>query len=291
MKTLVLLIAAAGMLAPAFAPAAECAPRPGVICADDREIDEAAMLARLRAASVVVLGERHDNPEHHEWQARIVAALAPKGLAFEMVPRAKEEAANAARAEGEDLGEALQWAKSGWPDWAMYAPIFEAAPHARIAGGGVEREMLVRAVKEGAAAAFGDDAARYGLGTLPESVERDMREEQARAHCSALPYSLLPGMAEAQQLRDAAFADAVLRLVESGHAPAVLIAGDGHARMDRGAPFYLRRAAPGMTALSVGAIEAGETVEDYSIYDIAIFTAPMEREDPCGKFIHKRRKN
>ncbi|WP_340109224.1 ChaN family lipoprotein [Pikeienuella sp. HZG-20] len=271
------------------APAEPCAPAIGVICAGEAAMDEAAMLARLRAADIVILGERHDNPAHHERQARIVAALAPGGLAFEMVPRAREAAANAARASGDDLGAALDWAESGWPAWEMYAPIFAAAPGARIAGGGVERSALMAAVKDGAAAAFGDGAARYGLDEpLPEPMRAAMLDEQERAHCGALPAAMLPGMVAAQRLRDAAFADAALRLIEAGAAPAALITGNGHARTDRGAPVYLRRAAPELDVVSVGMIEIGAETEPHTPYDIAIFTAPFDRGDPCADFIRKR---
>lgn len=247
---------ALSVLLAAAAPAAACAPEPGKICAGDRAIGEAELVERLSSAAIIILGERHDNPVHHEWQARLIAALSPEGLAFEMVPREKEAAANAARAEGGDLADALDWAESGWPDWALYAPLFAAAPEAEIAGGGVGRDALRLSVKQGAAAAMGPAGARYRLADrLPEAVVEDMIEEQDEAHCDALPAAMLPGMVEAQQLRDASFADAALRLAESGRAPVVLITGNGHARTDRGAPLYLRRAAPAVKTLSVGLVE------------------------------------
>lgn len=249
----------------------------------------AALEQRLRDADVVILGERHDNPAHHRLQAGLIAALAPGGLAFEMVPRAKEDDANAARASGADLGAALDWAKSGWPDWAMYAPLFTAAPGAAIAGGGVDRDTLRRAVKEGAAAAMGRDGARYGLDESPaEDVSADMIAEQKAAHCDALPDEMLPGMVEAQRLRDAAFADAALRLHEAGDAPVILITGNGHARNDRGAPLYLRRAAPGLRVLSVGLLEVDGDV-DASLFDYIIHTETHDRGDPCEDFIRSRK--
>lgn len=286
------LFALSAVLA-APAAAAPCARDVGAICAGGAALTEAEMIDRLRAADIVILGERHDNPAHHRWQAKIVGALAPKGLAFEMIPRSREAIANEARARGADLGAALDWAHSGWPDWALYAPIFAAAPEARIAGGGVERAALTAAVKDGAARAFGAGAARYRLEErLPESVIDDMLAEQKAAHCDALPEAMLPGMVEAQQLRDAAFADAALRLVEAGHAPAALIAGNGHARADRGAPLYLRRAAPALRVSSVGMIEVGrdEAAGDGALFDIAIYTEPFDRGDPCADFIESRQK-
>lgn len=274
----------------ALASAAAACPRAvGAICAGKAAIDEATLIERLRAADIVILGERHDNPAHHEWQTKLIAALAPAGLAFEMIPRAKEDAANAARAEGVDLGAALDWAGSGWPDWAMYRPIFEAAPAARIAGGGAPRETLRAAAKDGAAAAFGAEAARFGLDApLAPATAEAMLEEQAEAHCGALPDAMLPGMVEVQRLRDAAFAAAALRLVEDGRGPVALITGNGHARADRGAPAYLRRAAPDLRALSVGMIEVtGESAAGAEPFDFTIHTAPHDRGDPCAALLEK----
>ncbi|MEM7545659.1 MAG: ChaN family lipoprotein [Pseudomonadota bacterium] len=276
------------------ATADDCVPAVGVICYGGEAIDEAALLDRLRGADIAILGERHDNPVHHEWQARLVAALAPAGLAFEMVAEADEDIANAARDSGDDLREALNWDASGWGDWAMYAPIFDAAPDAWIAGGGVDRDMLMKAVSEGAAAAFGDRAARYRLDErFPQDVIEDMLDEQDRAHCGALPTAMLPGMSEAQQLRDAAFADAALRLLDRGQV--VLITGNGHARTDRGVPFFIDRAEPDAEVISVGMIEVPEdgTSEGGQgplPYDITVFTEPFDRGDPCEEFIKSRQK-
>lgn len=272
------------------ARAGECAPAPGVICLGDEALTEAMLIDRLRTADVVILGERHDNPIHHEWQARLVAALAPAGLAFEMVPEAKEDLANNAREVGDDLAEVLEWDTSGWGDWDMYGPIFDAAPNAWITGGAVPRETLMQAVSEGAAAAFGDRAALYQLNErFAQDVIDDMLDEQDRAHCGALPTAMLPGMAEAQQLRDAAFADAVVRSLDRGQV--VLITGNGHARIDRGVPLYLNRARPESKVLSVGMIEMpdGEVAEPLH-YDLVVFTEPFDRGDPCADFIKSRQK-
>lgn len=241
----------------------------------------ADLLTAAIEAQIVILGERHDNPIHHETQAEIVRILAPAGLAFEMIKRAAEEAVNESRAA---------WENENWSNWADYRQILEAAPDARITGGGVDRDMLLSSVKNGAALAWGAEGARYRLlDQLPMHVTEAMIEEQRVAHCDALPKPMLPGMVEAQQLRDAAFADAALRLVEDGHQPAVLITGNGHARTDRGSPLYLGRAAPRVSVISIGIVEAdGQTDIPY---DYVIYTEIHDREDPCEAFLKSRQKD
>ncbi len=263
----------------------------GSICAGGSEIELDDAIARLRAADVVVLGEKHDNPAHHEWQARLIADIKPEGLALEMVPRTKENAANQARAHGTDLEHALDWANSGWPAWAMYAPLFDTAPKATIAGGGIARDTLRASVGAGAASAFDPGPLRDQLETpLPEDMQAAMETEQAVAHCGALPDVMLPGMVEGQRLRDAAFADAALRLLDQGKSPVVLIVGNGHARTDRGSPLYLSRAAPEISVVSVGILEAGNFPEGVP-FDISIFAPKHDRGDPCAAFLKSREKS
>ncbi|MGA1635663.1 MAG: ChaN family lipoprotein, partial [Gemmobacter sp.] len=120
-------------------------------------------LGSLPAADVVILGEVHDNPIHHANQARAVAAIRPAALVFEMFgPDEAARAQGVARGDAAALGAALGWEGSGWPDFALYHPIFTAAPDALIAGGSLPRGTVRRAITEGAAAPFGPDAARFG---------------------------------------------------------------------------------------------------------------------------------
>ena len=232
-------------------------------------------------AQIVILGERHDNPIHHETQAEIVRVIGPAGLAFEMIQRAEEDAVNQDR---------LGWENESWSNWADYRQIVQAAPAARITGGGVDRDMLRSSVKVGAALAWGAEGARYRLlDQLPMDVTEAMIEEQRVAHCDGLPKHMLPGMVEAQQLRDAAFADAALRLIEDGYEPAILITGNGHARTDRGSPLYLRRAAPEVSVLSIGIVEAAGMTD--IPYDYVIYTEIHDREDPCEAFLKSRQRN
>ena len=94
----------------------------------------AGFVSAARDADIVILGEIHDNPAHHRNQAEIGAALQPAALVMEMIPQAAEDEVNALRAAGagrEEIAAALDWNASGWPDFAHYAAILEAAPKAQ----------------------------------------------------------------------------------------------------------------------------------------------------------------
>ena len=245
------------------------------------DVVPASRLDDLPSADVVLLGEVHDNPHHHENQAHAVAALKPKAIVFEMLTPAQAALATPeARHSAEALALATGWATSGWPDFSLYWPIFAAAPEAAIFGAGVKREDMAGLKEKGAAALFGAEAHRFGLDQpLPSDAQRAAEEAQRQAHCGMLPDDLLPMMVEAQRIRDAALARATLAALEEHGPPVVVIAGGGHVRAGA-VPALLKAAAPDLHVISVGQVEEGGA-EQYP-FDLWIVTPPQPRDDPCA---------
>ena len=253
----------------------------------------AEALADLPPADIVILGEVHDNPAHHANQAAAVGALAPAAIVLEMVgPEAAARGNAADRSDRAAMDAALGWAGSGWPDFALYHPVLTAAPDAPLYGAALDRDVVSRAVAEGAADVFPGDAARYGLDrALPPDEQAARDAEQVSVHCDALPAEMAPGMVEAQRLRDAALADAALAALSDTGGPVVVIAGAGHARTDWGVPALIALAAPDVRVLSIGQIEVapGDPAPDASStngppFDLWIATPPADRDDPCAAF-------
>ncbi len=269
--------------------------RPGVIIGPGGAVlSEAGLVVVLKQAQIVVLGEVHDNRVHHARQARLVRQLRPQGIAFEMVPGASEEGIQVFLTEGGArgaIGPAIGWNRMGWPDWKTYAPVFEAAPGAYIAGGGALRSEIRLAIEDGAASAYGAGASNLGLDRpLEPAVQIELEDEMIAAHCNKLPRPAAAGMVEGQRLRDARFATATLRaLSRGGGGRAVLITGNGHARNDRGVPAYLRLTKPEVKVLSVGMIEltpgadAAAAAEGLP-FDYIWLSDPAKRTDPCISF-------
>jgi len=257
-------------------------------------LTRAALAERLAEADIVILGEVHDNEEHHLGQAWLVERLKPTGLAAEMIPRSSEEGVNVFLEQDGDPGEigpAIGWDRLGWPDWAFYRPVFEAAPLKVVTGGALGRRVIRQAIGDGAgpaAAASADPAlVRAVATTLPEGAQAAMEAEMITAHCDKLPASAAPGMVEAQRLRDASFAAAALRALEIGGGKTVLITGNGHARKDRGVPIYLTELMPEATVLSVGFVETeldARTGLSDQPFDFIWATLPADRPDPCLAF-------
>ena len=247
------------------------------------ESAEPDRLDALPAADVVILGEVHDNPRHHAHQARAVAALSPAALVFEMLtPEQAARVTPELLSDEAALREALGWDETGWPDFAMYYPIFAAAPAARIYGAAVPRAAL-RGIVTGEAP-LPDDSLRFGLDRpLPAEQQRRREAMQMSAHCDALPEELLPGMVRAQRVRDAALARAALAALDETGGPVAVITGNGHARTDWGVPSKIALAAPDVSVLSLGQLEAPPE-DGAAPYDLWLVTEPAERPDPCEAF-------
>lgn len=250
---------------------------PGAVLADP-----VADLVRDR--DVVVIGEVHDNPAHHEAQARLTRAAAPKALVFEMLsPDQAGRITADLRADAVALATALDWENSGWPDFDMYYPIMQAAPGAAIYGAAVPRAEARAAFETGIVASFGDGAADFGLDhPLPEDQLGKRLTLQKAAHCDALPDDLLPKMVALQRLRDAVLArTAVQALAETG-GPVVVITGNGHARTDWAVPYLLRMRARDLDVVSIGQSEDGVAPEGR--FDAVIDAPAVDRPDPCEAF-------
>jgi len=272
-----------------------------------RWADVAEVRKALAEARYVLLGEQHDNPDHHRLQAELVRAIAESGrrpvLAFEMLdvaqqPKVDGQLARAPR-DADALAIAVDWAGSGWPDWSLYRPIFVAGlEHGLpVIGANLPREQVRALVMKGPSAMDAATRERLGLDTpLPEDVAKAMREEMAESHCGHLPESMMEPMVLAQRARDAHLAER-MRTTDRGDG-AILIAGAGHVRADRGVPTYLQKQAPDRRVRTVGFVEVSPGTQEPQGYaanfganqlpfDYVWFTPAAQREDPCAAFQKK----
>ncbi len=270
-----------------------------------------AVVAALGQARFVLLGEKHDNADHHRIQAWLVAEMIAAGrrpaLAFEMFASDQQAALDAYLAaqpgDAAGIGAAARWATSGWPDWDLYRPIAQAALDggAAILAADLPRPLRRALARQGVSALGAERVAALGLDQpLPAELAAPLREEIAASHCDQLPESMIGPMATVMTARDAQMA-AVLRRGAglAGRDGAILITGKGHARNDRGVPFHLRRGLRrgGGTAaiISVGLVEVAEGATEPADYaeffgtetlpfDFVWFTPIADPEDPCAKF-------
>jgi len=266
-----------------------------------------AVAAALTAARFVLLGEKHDNADHHRIQAWLVAEMFAAGrrpaVAFEMFTSNQQAALDAHLAarprDAAGIGAALGWAETGWPDWGLYQPIAQAAldSGAALLAADLPRALRRRLARDGVAALGAERVAALGLDRpLPVDLAGNLRREIVESHCGQLPESMIGPMATVMTARDAQMAEALRRgAALAGQDGAVLITGKGHTRIDRGVPFHLRRADAAAAVVSLGLFEVAEGAHepaDYAAFlgaaalpfDFVWFTPIADPEDPCAKF-------
>jgi len=271
------------------------------------ETVEPAALAQAAAdARFVILGERHDNPDHHALQAWVVRAMTAQGrapaVAFEMIDQGQTPALEAYLNDHPDdaagLGPAVGWEDRGWPDWDSYQPIAEAALEADlpILAANPSAEDTRSVGRQGLRAIDADRAAALSLETPLPAAQRDLLLGELReGHCNMMPKDAMGPMANVQRLRDAVMADTLIAGTQVRERGAVLITGGGHARADRAVPWYLRQRLEAPEVLVVRFLEVRPETSDPAAYlpeqpdgaprafDYVWFTPANERGDPCAE--------
>jgi uncharacterized iron-regulated protein len=264
--------------------------------AQARIIDEATLIAELATADFVLLGETHDNHDHHRLQAQLVRALAERGgrrlvVAFEMLDSDLQEqiaeVLSRGPADPEALAAAVGWSDSGWPPFAAYEPLFRAVLDvgATVVAAGLPAARVREVSARGVEALPEALIRRAGLDQpLSDDLRQALEEELFVSHCGRLARDFVPRMVAVQRARDAFMADRLART--SGNGIGVLIAGAGHARLDRGVPLYLQRLAPGKRIRSLAFLEVGSVPRaawSSQPYDYLWVTprAHPESWDPC----------
>ncbi|CAA7621380.1 ChaN family lipoprotein [Magnetospirillum sp. SS-4] len=262
--------------------------------ASGRMLSPDEVVAHALETNAVLLGETHDNPDHHALQAWMVRRLSQAGrrpaVVFEMIDLDQQPVLDAlGGGDTARLGEALNWEKRGWPAWTLYRPIAEAAA---AAGGRLGAANLPAALtRQIAKGQHGPEtAARFGLDQPPPpDVAAALAEDIRAGHCGMLPEPAVPGMVRVQRARDAAMAEAMATIAASPIlGPVVLIAGSGHVRTDYGVPARLRRLIPDLRPFSLAFVEVEPeqtepTAYDPLPFDAVWFTEGIARDDSCER--------
>jgi uncharacterized iron-regulated protein len=238
------------------------------------------LLERLAVAPKVLVGERHDNPDHHAlqlWLLRALAAQRPQGsLLLEMLTpdqQAKVDQVRAAIASEQapqDMLNALAW-QPGWA-WSLYGPLLQHALRQSypLLAANLERREIMQV--------YAQVPQLDGQASTAQPVREALLKQIRQSHCNLLPESQLPAMLAVQQQRDRRMAEALLAAPE----PSLLFAGAFHVRRELGVPLHLQdlRADAGMRVLILAEVGSQVAVESA---DYVWFTPAQPEQDHCAK--------
>lgn len=242
------------------------------------------LVERLAKAPRVLVGEQHDNPDHHAlqlWLSRELAAQRPQGsLLLEMLNPDQQARVEQVQAEvragraPRDTIAALAW-QPGW-DWGLYGALVQyqlRQPYPLLAANLDRAEIMqiyrARPTLQGTASA---------APAVQEKLQADIRE----SHCGLLPDSQIPAMLAVQQQRDRRMAERLLAAPQ----PAMLLAGAFHMRKDLGVPLHLADLGAGEGNLVLILAEVGKQPAADSA-DYVWYTAANTPEDHCARLRKK----
>ncbi|MFL2855304.1 MAG: ChaN family lipoprotein [Pseudohongiellaceae bacterium] len=249
---------------------------------------------RSLAASYLLLGEKHDNPDHHALQLAFVNLLLNnnklKQLVFEMMNTDSQSLLDRIQQQqfdnGNDLKAYLNWDEEGW-DWEFYGPLIEAGYDAEVAlaAGNITNARMGEV--------YGFESLPVEFDVLGESTIAQLYVDIDESHCGLLPESQFPAMVRVQQARDFSMASSME--ATDSNSTVVLITGNYHARKDLGVPNYLVARDKNLSMediISIGFMEVqpGENnPETYlqrygevAAYDYIWFTPMISEQDYCA---------
>ena len=259
-------------------------------------IEASELFTAIDGVRYLLLGEKHDNPDHHALQLRVLEhflnAEAVSTVAFEMMNSPQQALLDSlSDRQAIELREYLEWDNDGW-DWNYYGPMLRAAVQAgvRIKAANISHEEMMRAYEHEALVSVS--------GILNEQAMQALEKEIDESHCGMLPESQFPSMVRVQQARDYSMASSLTMRIpasNTGSKMQVLIAGNYHIRRDLGVPNYLLSTEPELEPDQIISLaflevdpasnEPNEYLQQYAseaVYDFIWFTPAVSDEDYCA---------
>lgn len=238
------------------------------------------LVARLAKAPRVLVGEQHDNPDHHAlqlWLSRELSAQRPQGsVLLEMLnpdQQSRVEQVQAQTRAGQapaDTFAALAWQPS-W-DWGLYGALVQyqlRQPYPLLAAN-LDRAEIMQIYQQ--------RPTLQGQASTAADVQDKLQEDIRESHCGLLPDSQIPAMLAVQQQRDRRMAE---RLAAAPQ-PAMLLAGAFHVRKDLGVPLHLADLGQGEGNVVLVLAEVGRPPVTGSA-DYVWYTAANVAQDHCAK--------
>lgn len=225
------------------------------------------LLTRLAQQPRVIVGEKHDNPYHHQieqWLVQQLPQRRPQGsVLMEMinpnqqaqVDKVKQWLQSDPTVRDGRVAELIAW-QPGW-EWALYGGVTMAAMRAPypLWSANLDRSEI--------AAFYQQPQFPAGQLSSQPAVRKALEETIRTSHGGQIEAAQLHAMLAIQQQRDRRMAERLL----AAPTPALLIAGGYHAAKSVGVPLHVRdlqpAAAPTVLMLAEPGVQVDAHTADY----------------------------
>ena len=265
-------------------------------------IDKQQLLDKALSSNYVLLGETHDNMQHHKdhgWMIEQISEKKPDtAVAFEMINEKQAQEINQKHPDNiNEVIKILEKEKTGWEYDKYYRPVFSAVikGNLKVYPADLEKSSMMAVIRKG------EDSTPEELKPLLDKTplsdeQRDaLKKEIEATHCGMINADMTKAMMRGQRTRDAAIGNNLYKIRHADKQKdktVILVAGSGHVRKDRGAPMYLRAEDSKASILTIAWLEVDKDTTDPKDYvkpwggdtlpfDYVAFTASADRPDPC----------
>lgn len=233
------------------------------------------LLARLAAQPRVIVGEKHDNPYHHQielWLVQNLPQRRPQGsVLMEMitpsqqvnVDKTKQDLLENPAVRDERVAQLIDWQK-GWK-WSLYGEVVMAAMRAPypLWSANLDREEIM--------AFYRQPVFPQGRLSVRPAVQKALEDIIRTSHGGKIEPQQLHAMLAIQQQRDRRMAERLL----AAPTPTLLIAGGYHASKWIGVPLHVQDLQPGAQPTVLMLAEQGAQV-DGQMADYLWITPPVK---------------
>jgi len=268
-----------------------------------KAISRGALVTQISQKDIIILGEVHDNVEHHRIHGQLVNEInTSRKLVNDGKGGNKDQVKISIVVEHLPAGNVVQFDSSleksltnagfnpqSWA-WPIHELLFSAISTSGLVlkGGSLGASAGKEIYSSNGASAPANIKLLMERSSLSEASQKILFKEIQDGHCGLFPENKIPQMAQVQRARDASLA---YEAVQS--APSILIVGNGHAWNDVGVPQIIRTNYPNVSLASVIFIEDGGISDPQQLLskakqltkkaDFVWFTSTVDRKDPCEK--------
>jgi len=255
-----------------------------------KEISYDALLQQLRKNRFILIGEKHDNPQHHIRELQLLQDLQNKTktrLVLEMLDEQQGENIPELSPSSSEtqIQSQLSWNDRNWP-WQDYGPLISSAltDSNQLKAGNLSKPELMHIYQHG----LPDEPRLATASAIPEGIRSTIQQQVYDSHCQTIPLEQMGPMTDIQLSRDASMAYALSNDLEEPM-QAILIAGAFHARKDTGVPQHLQQRTS-EAVVSILLTETDDTVttaaeainNNADMADFIWLTPRTEEKDYCA---------
>ncbi|WP_241572742.1 ChaN family lipoprotein [Rosenbergiella nectarea] len=218
------------------------------------------LLVKLATARQLVIGEKHDNAQHHQielWLIKNLPRQRPQGsVLLEMLTADQQPRVNQVKrwlkedpvVRDGHIQKLLNWQK-GWT-WERYGDIVMLALRAPypLLNANIDRDQVMALYKR--------NEFPEGENSTTPAVQKALRETITAMHEGNIEGQQLTSMLSIQQQRDRYMARQLL----DAPTPSLLIAGGYHASKSIGVPLHIKDLAPGAQPVVLMLAEKGMNI-------------------------------